>query len=98
MHDQAGSGYANDRNGTGGMVFLVGIALGALTAALLTPMSGRETRNKLKARMDAAKSKGTDVAGEIASKAENGARKISEKTQELREKITSNDENTPTAL
>lgn len=54
------SGVAN-----GGMAFLLGAVAGAVTALLLAPASGVETRKRLGERMRAAYRKGEELADEV---------------------------------
>lgn len=70
MHESR-SGVAN-----GGMAFLLGAVTGAVTALLLAPASGVETRRRLGERMRSAYRKGEELAEEVQGSLSSAAQTV----------------------
>jgi len=63
--------------------FIIGGLAGAITALLLTPQSGEETRKQIKEKSIELRDKATTYVDEVVSKTEKAMDDVSNKTSEL---------------
>ena len=71
--------------------FMLGAAVGSITAMLFAPMSGRETRTKLKEKAEQAKHKMEEQKEKIASKARSKKEDLKDKLEENKDQLSDSD-------
>ncbi len=75
-----------------GMIFVLGLTIGSVLTALLSPKNGNEVRRSLKSKMESAKSKAKNTADEMGNVAENKMDEAIEAVQRGRRKLNNDDQ------